>query len=94
MRRAIICGSCEYFLMDKILLIVRKCLSKSELGYVSHRYHGGWVCDNIYFLGFGGVINFGGLRIAGLSGIYKHHHYNLGMFGCFLIMHIFLLNLT
>ncbi|RUP46682.1 hypothetical protein BC936DRAFT_146650 [Jimgerdemannia flammicorona] len=48
--------------------------------YLWELYHGGWVCENIYFLGFGGVINFGGLRIAGISGIYKNFHYKLGSY--------------
>lgn len=34
-------------------------------------YYGGWAAPNIYFLGFTGCVRFGGLRIAGLSGIYK-----------------------
>lgn len=41
-------------------------------------YHGGWICPNIYFLGFAGVVNFGGLRIGGISGIHKPHHFNMG----------------
>ncbi|KAI8922595.1 lariat debranching enzyme, C-terminal domain-containing protein [Entophlyctis helioformis] len=47
-------------------------------GYLWELYHGGWVCPNIYFLGFGGCINFGSLRIAGLSGIYKSGDYETG----------------
>lgn len=31
-------------------------------------YYGGWVAPNIYYTGHSGVINFAGLRIAGLSG--------------------------
>jgi lariat debranching enzyme len=43
-----------------------------------NRFHGGWVCPNIYYLGTGGIVNFGGLRIAGLSGIYNSHNYMRG----------------
>ncbi|KAL0238628.1 hypothetical protein GEMRC1_013101 [Eukaryota sp. GEM-RC1] len=32
---------------------------------------GGWLCHNIYFLGFSGVVKVGGLTIAGLSGIHN-----------------------
>ncbi|KAJ3223276.1 lariat debranching enzyme [Clydaea vesicula] len=48
--------------------------------YLWELYHGGWVASDIYFMGFAGVINFGGLRIAGLSGIYKQLHYDCGHF--------------
>ncbi|GFR48380.1 hypothetical protein Agub_g10272, partial [Astrephomene gubernaculifera] len=41
-------------------------------------YYGGWAAPNIYFLGFAGAVRFGGLRIAGLSGIYKQHDYTRG----------------
>ena len=36
------------------------------------------VAPNIYYLGFAGVVTFGGLRIGGLSGIYNHHHFKKG----------------
>lgn len=34
---------------------------------------GGWVAPNIYFLGNCGSVQFGGLRISGISGIYKDY---------------------
>ncbi|CAF3553608.1 unnamed protein product [Rotaria sp. Silwood1] len=40
--------------------------------------YGGWVAPNIYYMGYGNVVNYNGLRIAGLSGIYKSHDYNSG----------------
>ncbi|TPX57380.1 hypothetical protein PhCBS80983_g03869 [Powellomyces hirtus] len=48
--------------------------------YLWELYHGGWVAPNIYYLGFAGVVKFGGLRICGLSGIYKKHDYDSGYF--------------
>ncbi|KAF9990747.1 lariat debranching enzyme [Mortierella antarctica] len=51
--------------------------------YLWELYHGGWVCPGIYFLGFGGVINVGGLRISGMSGIYKSGHYQSGHYETF-----------
>lgn len=42
------------------------------------RYHGGWAAPGFYFLGYGGVINVGGLRIGGMSGIYKQYDYEKG----------------
>lgn len=46
--------------------------------YLRELHYGGWVAPNIYFMGTSGVVNFGGIRIAGLSGIYNHRHYNMG----------------
>ena len=42
--------------------------------------HGGWVAKNIYFLGTAGVVNFRGVRIGGISGIYDPMHFKMGHF--------------
>jgi lariat debranching enzyme len=41
-------------------------------------YYGGYVAPNIYFLGFAGVVNFGFLRICGISGIQHDGDYLQG----------------
>ena len=43
-------------------------------------YYGGWVAPNIYYLGAAGVVNVAGVRIGGISGIYKSHDYTQGRF--------------
>ena len=48
--------------------------------YMCELPYGGWVAPNIYYMGYANVINFGGLRIAGLSGIYKSQDYYKGHF--------------
>ena len=39
--------------------------------------HGGWVSPNIYYAGHAGALLVHGVRLAGLSGIYKGGHYRL-----------------
>jgi lariat debranching enzyme len=39
-------------------------------------YYGGWVAPNIYYMGAANVIRLGGVRIAGMSGIWKGYNYN------------------
>lgn len=40
--------------------------------------HGGYVAQDIYYLGHAGVLRFGGLRIAGISGIYDRRDLTKG----------------
>ena len=44
--------------------------------YMNSAKDGGWIAPNIYYLGRCGVVRFGSLRIAGISGIYHEHSYN------------------
>ncbi|KAJ2743252.1 lariat debranching enzyme [Coemansia sp. BCRC 34301] len=41
-------------------------------------YYGGWVAPNIYYMGGSGVVRFGGLRIGGITGIFKDYDYGKG----------------
>eukprot|EP00727_Mastigamoeba_balamuthi_P011167 m51a1_g6673 putative lariat debranching enzyme (484) ;mRNA; f:207649-209100 len=40
--------------------------------------HGGWAAPNIWYMGAAGVVTFAGLRIAGVSGIFKPYDYARG----------------
>ena len=48
--------------------------------HLQELYHGGWVAPNIFYLGSSGVVNFRGVRIAGISGIYKPGDYRKGVY--------------
>jgi len=47
------------------------------VGYMREMSLGGWLAPNILYLGEAGVVTIGSLRIAGLSGIYRHEDYSL-----------------
>jgi len=53
------------------------------------RYYGGWVAENIYYLGCSGVINVNDeLRIGGISGIEKEYDYMKGYYEKFPTTHV------
>jgi hypothetical protein len=41
-------------------------------------YYGGWIAPNIYYLGNTGCVRVDGLRIMGMSGIFKSGDYHKG----------------
>ncbi|XP_037028889.1 lariat debranching enzyme-like [Bradysia coprophila] len=43
--------------------------------YLQELPFGGWVAPNIYYLGYAGCVNINGLRVGGISGIYKKYNY-------------------
>jgi lariat debranching enzyme len=57
-----------------------RCADMSVSYLCQCRYYGGWAAPNIYFLGYSGVVNYGGLRIGGFSGIYKRYDFFKGTF--------------
>ena len=46
--------------------------------YLQELPYGGWVAPNIYYFGYASVVTVGGIRIAGLSGIFKGQHWMQG----------------
>ncbi len=46
--------------------------------YMWELYHGGWLAENIYYMGAAGSVMVDGFRIAGASGIYKDHDHRKG----------------
>ena len=50
------------------------------MNYHQELYYGGWVAPNIYYMGASNVLHYKGLKIGGISGIYKAFDYHKGYF--------------
>eukprot|EP00752_Nemacystus_decipiens_P014837 g13209.t1 len=46
--------------------------------YLQELHYGGWVAPKIYFMGFAGVVRVGGVRIAGMTGIWNNRSFTDG----------------
>lgn len=73
---------CRYYSGEKVAPILTVFVGGNHeaSNYLQELPYGGWVAPNIYYMGYAGVIKIGGIRIAGLSGIYKGNHYTKGHF--------------
>ena len=72
----------KYYSGEKVALVTTIFIggNHESANYLWEIGHGGWAAPNIYYIGFTGVVSFGGIRIGGLSGIYKHHDFYKGHF--------------
>ncbi|XP_072384494.1 lariat debranching enzyme [Diabrotica undecimpunctata] len=72
-----ICTFYKYYSGEKVAPILTIFIGGNHeaSNYLQELPYGGWVAPNIYYMGYAGVINVGGLRIAGVSGIYKGQDY-------------------
>ena len=71
---------CRYYSGEKVAPVLTIFIGGNHeaSNYLQELAYGGWVAPNIYYLGYAGVINVGGLRIAGMSGIYKNRDFMQG----------------
>lgn len=67
---------CRYYSGEKVAPVLTIFIGGNHeaSNYLQELPYGGWVAPNIYYFGYAGVITIGGIRIVGLSGIYKGQH--------------------
>ncbi|CAK1545034.1 unnamed protein product [Leptosia nina] len=76
-----ICTFYKYYSGEKIAPILTLFIGGNHeaSNYLQELPFGGWVAPNIFYIGRAGVIQFGNLRLGGLSGIFKNHDYLQGL---------------
>ncbi|CAF4925190.1 unnamed protein product [Pieris macdunnoughi] len=76
-----ICTFYKYYSGEKVAPILTIFIGGNHeaSNYLQELPFGGWVAPNIYYLGRAGVVQFGNLRLGGLSGIFKNHDYLQGL---------------
>ncbi|XP_031639668.1 lariat debranching enzyme [Contarinia nasturtii] len=77
-----ICTFYKYYSGEKVAPILTIFIGGNHeaSNYLQELPYGGWVAPNIYYLGYAGVVTYKGIRIGGLSGIYKGFDYFKGHF--------------
>ncbi|PSN52715.1 Lariat debranching enzyme [Blattella germanica] len=76
------CSFYKYYSGEKVAPILTIFIGGNHeaSNYLQELAYGGWVAPRIYYMGYASVINVAGVRIGGLSGIYKGHDYMKGHF--------------
>ncbi|XP_066260268.1 lariat debranching enzyme [Euwallacea similis] len=77
-----ICSFYKYFSGEKKAPVLTIFIGGNHeaSNYLQELPYGGWVAPKIYYLGYAGIINIAGLRIGGISGIYKPRDFFTGRF--------------
>ncbi|XP_041986834.1 lariat debranching enzyme [Aricia agestis] len=79
-----ICTFYKYYSGEKVAPVLTIFIGGNHeaSNYLQELPYGGWVAPKIYYMGRAGVIQFGNLRIGGLSGIFKGRDYLQGLWEC------------
>ncbi|XP_043273953.1 lariat debranching enzyme isoform X2 [Venturia canescens] len=74
------CSFYKYYSGEKIAPILTIFIGGNHeaSNYLQELPYGGWVAPNIYYMGYASVITVAGIRIAGISGIYKSQDWMQG----------------
>lgn len=77
------CDSCcRYYSGEKVAPVLTVFIGGNHeaSNYLQELPYGGWVAPRIYYMGYASIVNIAGVRVGGLSGIYKGHDYLKGHF--------------